>query len=61
MLLHYKRNVNLDFGLSSRFVADLWSFSVHVHVSFVFYLSTKHLGPRFEASLEPHSEDTFDL
>lgn len=61
ILHHYRQNINLDFGLSSRFVADLWSFSVHVHISFVFYLTTKHLGPRFEASLKPHSKDAFDL
>lgn len=61
ILHHYRQNLNLYFGLSSRFVADLWSFSVHVHISFVFYLTTKHLGPRFEASLKPHSKDTFNL
>lgn len=61
ILQHNRCNVDLDFGLSSWFVADLWGFSVHVHISFVFYLTTKHLGPRFETSLKSYSEDTFNL
>lgn len=36
-----------DFGLSSRFVAHLWSLCVHVYISFVLYLATEHLRPGF--------------
>lgn len=54
-------NVYLDFGLSSRFVAHLWSLCVHVYICFVLYLATENLGPGFEASLQPHPQDTFNL
>lgn len=58
---YYCHNMYLDFRLSSRFVAHLWSLCVHVHIRFVLYLATEHLGPGFEASLQPHSQYTFNL
>lgn len=42
-----KKNMYFDFGLSSRFVAHLRSLCVHVHISLVLYLATKHLCPGF--------------
>lgn len=42
---------HLDFGFSSRFVAHLWSLCIHVHIRFVLYLATEHLGPGFQAGL----------
>lgn len=54
-------NFYLDLRFASRFVAHLWSLCVHVHISFVLYLTTKHLGPGLEASLQTHSKDAFNL
>lgn len=54
-------NAHLDLGLASWFVAHLWSFCVHVHISLVFYLASEHLCPGFEASLQTHSQDAFNL
>lgn len=53
--------VYLNLGVPSRFVADLWSFSVHVHISFVLHLSSEHLGPGFETGLKTHAQDAFNL
>lgn len=58
---HYRHNGYLDLGFPSRFVAHLWSLSVHVNISFVLYLATEHLGPGLKASLQTHSQNTLNL
>lgn len=56
-----KKKIYFDFGLSSRFVAHLRSLCVHVHISLVLDLASEDLRPGFETSLQPHSQDSFNL
>lgn len=57
----FSHNAYLDLGLASWFVAHLWSLCVHVNISLVFHLASKHLGPGLKASLQTHSQDAFNL